>query len=184
MDQTRKERVIKGTLKLIEAILLERDDGLTVLSKVLALVTYPQTVLTATEAMAQIEQSSRVVKPEIESDGDGGILVAKGYKAHCWSCNTTVYEVTADIKARGVGIGKFLRSFQPVKHSRMLTREDLDVQKDQEGNTYIDCTVCRGLKSLQIAGKPTKPVVERGQQPEVNAGTSVGSVGSGDLGGI
>jgi len=52
-----------------------------------------------------------------------------------------------------MGVNSFCSAFKPIGHPVRLDREMLDVLKDANGNTYIDCPVCKGVKTLQLLGK-------------------------------
>jgi len=91
-----------------------------------------------------------------EAPGHGAILAKTGHRCYCSSCKSEVYEVIKDVRGSGMGINAFCQAFLPVGHSKQLTRDNLDIIKDPDGNVFIDCPSCGGSKSLMLIGTPKK----------------------------
>jgi len=106
--------------------------------------------------------------------GEGAILAQPGYLSHCSSCKSDIYEVITEVRGKGMGVNAFCQAFRPIGHSAILTRDNLEVVKDNNGNTYMDCPSCRGKKTLRLLGKHSTETQKTGVAP-------VGSIGKGDV---
>lgn len=88
-----------------------------------------------------------------EAPGEGAILARPGHICTCSTCKAEVYEVITEVRGKGMGVNAFCQAFRPIGHTAALNREMLDVLKDANGNVYIDCPLCKGVKSLMLIGK-------------------------------
>lgn len=120
-----------------------------------------------------IERIEKVAEPQRSeanySPGEGSVLSPKGYRCYCAGCKGDVYELVADIRSRGMGIDAFIKAFKPLGSAPVFTRDMLVVIKDNYGNTFIDCPVCKGDKSLMIVGQPSREAQEHAVAPDVES---------------
>jgi hypothetical protein len=110
-----------------------------------------------------------------DSPGEGAILAQPGYECYCTACKSTVYEVITPIRGKGMGVNAFCQAFRPIGHAAVLNRDNLEVIKDPEGNTYIDCPLCQGKKTLKLLGT-------KSAQKPVGIAAPVGSISMGEAG--
>lgn len=95
-----------------------------------------------------------VVEDKTTAQGEGEILAREGQLCYCSMCKADVYKVKYSVYGRNMGIVRFLGAFLPLGKAPVLSRDVLDsVLKDKNGNTLVDCPLCKGDKTLTLLGE-------------------------------
>jgi len=117
-----------------------------------------------------VSPSTPVETSHANDPGSGAVLAREGYTCYCSLCKVDHYVLTTNIMGQGMGVNAFVGAFKPLGSAPTITRDHLDVLKDKDGNTSIDCPVCKGEKTLMIIGKTTKAIDAKvDEAPEVGS---------------
>lgn len=188
MDQETLERLAQAHAKIIANYTdCEKAEAAQMAARILQLVLGDHQIPAKgiPDGLERIERVSQQHSQPQEnySPGEGTVLSPKGYRCYCYLCKGDIYELTADLRAKGMGINAFLSAFKPLGAAPELDRDMLNVIKDKQNRTMIDCPVCKGEKSLTIVGQPDRQGQVHAVSPEVcSVDADELAVGKGDTG--
>lgn len=120
-------------------------------------------------------------KPDLsEQEGSGPVLARVGHRCYCTVCKADVYEVVSPVYGRNMGVSAFCNAFKSLGSAPAFSRDLLEgVLKDKQGNTMVDCPVCKGDKSLTIIGEVDRSASKIDTDAPVQS-IDPGSMGLGD----